>query len=136
MFSSSLAALPRLRVAAAALVLCVAGAALPLGCGTEEGEPLAVAVRYLAAAPEAYEGREVITSGVVRVFYPGEADEHYVVEDPQRHRVGLALDDTARLAELVGRSVTVTGVLHFREDRGVFLDVRQLEPQPSPTPVR
>ena len=109
---------------------------LLVGCGTDEGGPLAVAVRYLAAAPEAYEGKEIITSGVVRVFYPGGADEHYVVEDPQRHRVGLALDDTARLAEFVGRSVTVSGVVHFREDRGIFLDVRQLEPQPSPTPIR
>lgn len=114
----------------------MAGAVLALGCATEEGGPLDVDVRHLVAAPEAYEGKEVTTSGVVRVFYPGEADEHYVVEDPQRRRVSLTLDDTARLAELVGRSVTVTGVVHFREDRGIFLDVRQLEPQPSPTPVR
>jgi len=117
----------------------MAGPVLALGCGTEESGgagPPAVAVRHLVAAPEAYEGREVMTSGVVRVFYPGEADEYYVVEDPQRRRVGLALDDTARLAELVGHEVTVTGVLHFHEDRGIFLDVRQLEPQPSPTPIR
>lgn len=129
----SLSSLPRLLIAAV-LALSLAGAVLPLGCGTERGEPLEVAVHYLAAAPEAYEGKEVATSGVVRVFYPGQANEHYVVEDPQRRRVGLAVDDTARLAKLVGHEVTISGVLHFREDRGIFLDVRQLEPQPSPTP--
>ena len=84
-------------------------------------------VRQLWEWPESYDGTRVQTEGVVRVFAPGTADEHFVVEDGA-YRVGLRGESDAALTPFVGTPVAVDGVLRFEEGFGVALHVEEIAP--------
>ena len=84
-------------------------------------------VRQLWDWPGSYDGTRVRTQGVVRVFAPGTADEHFVVEAGS-YRVGLRGASDAALTPLVGTPFAVAGVLRFEEDFGVALDVEEITP--------
>ena len=90
--------------------------------------PTAATVRQLWEWPASYDGTRVQTDGVVRVFAPGAAGEHFVVEDGS-YRVGLRGAPAAALTPLVGTPVAVDGVLRFEEGFGVALQVDEIVPQ-------
>ena len=85
-------------------------------------------VRQLWLSPEIYEGKQVATSGIVRVFLAGSPKEHFVVEQVGHHRVGLQGVDRARLVSLLGAEVTVKGVLRIDEEVGIYIHVEHLTP--------
>src|SRR5579872_5169672 len=75
---------------------------------------------------EEYVGKRVRLSGTVRVFQDTGAP-YYVLEDAQQNRVLLRSDPRA-LAPLVGKGLTVTGVVGFDDTAGIYLTVQDLAP--------
>ena len=95
--------------------------ALLLGAACSSGAATEVDLRVLAEQQEAWDGRVVQVTGVLRTH---DAPEHYWVEDDAQHRVELVPDDG--LAMLVGRRVTARGRFTFREDEGRRIEVDSL----------
>jgi hypothetical protein len=85
-------------------------------------------VRQLAQSPGAYEGVRVATTGVVRVFAAGSADEYFVLEQAGQDRVGLRGAPAAALTPLVGTAVAVRGVFRFEAGFGIAIGVEQITP--------
>lgn len=94
--------------------------------------PAPVTVQQLARNPEAYNGQRVRTTGVARVFFPGAADEHFVVEQAGQDRVGLRGVSSAMLTPFVGTPVVVDGVAAFEPGFGVAIRVERIAPAASP----
>lgn len=101
-------------------ILVVAWLAL-VGCGAPGG-PQTVSLADLVAAPDDFDGQEVVVEGVVRAF-----DEpfHIWIEDPVPNRVELEPLDVA--ADLVGLTVEVRGRFTFADDRGRVIEVQDIE---------
>src|SRR5829696_5342997 len=100
----------RLRIGILILLLAVVISALVVQNIDRTADTDAVitaTVRQLWLSPETYEGKQVATSGIVRVFLVGSPKEHFVVEQVGHHRVGLQGVDRARLVSLLGAEVTV-----------------------------
>jgi len=116
-------------VASGILLLALAGCA---GGQTPESiTPAEVSPEQLWRSTEAYEGKVVRTSGVLRVFSAGTPDEHYAVEAEGQYRVGVKGVAADVLQALVNKPVQVEGVFRFREDFGIFIEVARFEPTAS-----
>jgi hypothetical protein len=98
-------------------------AALLAGCG-----PARHSLGQLAAHQEAYDGQEVTTSGTVRSFEEP-SGTYYVLEDAFDDRVELTPAD--RVADLVGKTVTVTGRFSVDPAQGRVIAVDSVEASAS-----
>lgn len=115
------------------IALVIAGAVLglyvvidrPFDDGGAES-PRDVPVANLWRSPEKYEGEAVRTSGLLRVFYAGSPQEHFVVEDDEQYRVGLRGAAADEMSPLAGQRVTVVGEFGFADDFGVYIEVVSL----------
>lgn len=111
-------------VVAGFLLILVAGLALAAwGWGQSEEQ---VTIRELWLRPEAHDGKRVAVQGTLRVFLAGTPQQHYAVEDARRHRVGVRGVAQTRLDQLIGRPVSVEGMLHITPDRGILIDVASI----------
>ncbi|WP_052668453.1 hypothetical protein [Nitriliruptor alkaliphilus] len=107
-----------MRTAALLAALCVG----VIGCGVGDDQPVEVSLAELVEDQHAYDGRTVITSGVVRSF---DDPVHYWIEDRDVHRVEVV---PAELIEQhVGAEVEVTGRYTFRDDEGRRIEIDSLE---------
>jgi hypothetical protein len=86
-----------------------------------ETGPQEVTLAELVAEQEAWDGREVVTTGTVRTF---DDPPHGWVEDEAGNRVELVPGDV--FVEVVGREVVVEGRFTFREGEGRRIDVERL----------
>lgn len=85
-----------------------------------------VSIRELWLRPEAHDGDRVAIEGTLRVFLAGTPRQHYAVEDPGRHRVGVRGVEQVRLDALVDLPVSVEGVLRVSAERGILIDVASI----------
>jgi hypothetical protein len=123
----------RMLIGLIGLIVIVAGASrLLTGSGEPEGTAM-VTVGQLWQHASQYEGKRVETEGVVRIFSPG-PDEYFVIEQAGQYRVGLRGPANSALEALVGQTVTVKGVVHFKEGFGYYIEVGQLTPRSASTP--
>lgn len=106
----------------AALALGVA--LLAPGCGDQP--PNAVSLATLVAEADGFDGRLVLTTGVVREFDETEALEpHFVIEDAAQNRVQLMPNAAAQ--PYVDAEVAVVGVFTFDEETGRRIEVDGIE---------
>lgn len=101
------------------LVACLT--VLVAGCSSTG--PIQVELAELADRQQAWHGRRVEVTGVVRTFEP---PLHYWIEDARQNRVELVPPDG--LGDLVGRPVTVRGRFTFREGEGRRIVIDRLVP--------
>lgn len=87
----------------------------------------------LARNTDDYDGREVVTHGVVMEFGADEGalERHFVLQDADVNRVQLLPDAVAE--EHVGRTVEVLGEFEFDPNRGRLLHIETIEPLGSST---
>ena len=116
----------RLRYLLYAVLALVAAAGLAQGwLASGSAGTLDVSLQLIARSPETYQGRRVVTTGVVRRFQDVGAG-YFVLEadgDPNRGRVLLEGDVPAALT---GRRAEVTGTVAFAPERGVALQVEAI----------
>ena len=93
------------------------------GCARQADRPVAVSLATLATYQEAYQGKQVRTEGVVRMFEP---PRHCGIEDDQSTRV--ALEPVARVAPLLGWEVRVVGRFRFDDRMGRVIEVKEIAP--------
>lgn len=81
----------------------------------------------LAVNADYYDGRSVVTTGVVREFGDddGPVEHHYVLQDADVNRVELV--PPALAAPHVGSAVEVLGEYSYDEDRGRTLHIDTIE---------
>lgn len=103
------------------VVLVVAALAFAAGACVPGGTPR-VTLAELVDGADRYDGREVVTEGVVRVW---DDPLHHWIEDPQDHRVEVGPDEAVE--DLVGARVRVRGEFRFDPERGRAITVEGLE---------
>jgi hypothetical protein len=96
------------------LFACIALA----GCARE---PQEVSLEQLYRQQSDYDGRDIVTSGVL---YTHATPRHYWIADEADHRVELLSKDD--LATRVGQGIRVWGRFHYAPDSGRRIDVRRL----------
>ena len=104
----------RTRACAVLLVLVLAGC-LPGGTAR-------VTLAELVDDPDRYDGREVVTEGVVQVW---EDPFHHWIEDVEDHRVEVEPDELVE--DLVGARVRVRGEFRFDPEQGRAITIDHLE---------
>jgi hypothetical protein len=110
------------RVLIVALALGV-GLLVP-GCGDQP--PNAVSLATLVAEADAFDGRLVLTAGVVREFDETDAlEHHFVIEDAAQNRVQLMPNSAVQ--PHVDAEVAVVGVFTFDEETGRRIEVDGIE---------
>ena len=118
----------RLRFLLYAVLALVAAAGLARDwLASAPGGTLDVSLPLLVRSPEAYQGRRVVTTGVVRAFQDA-GGSYLVLEaegDPNRGRVRLTGDVPPALA---GRRAEATGTVAFTPTDGVSLQVEAVRP--------
>lgn len=91
--------------------------------------PAPVAARELWRDRDAWTGRRVEVSGVLKAFSPGTADEHYAIED-DGFRVGVRGEARPAPGTLLGRRVRARGTFVFTEKTGGYLESPSMAPSP------
>lgn len=107
----------RARTIVAATVVVLAAA-----CETVSDEPVDAALVELVEDQDAFDGRVVVTEGVVRRY---DDPRHHWIEDADQHRVEIEPQEL--VADHVGDRVRVTGRFVFLEDQGRVLEADAVE---------
>ena len=89
-----------------------------LGVTACDGEPQAVTLEALRAAPNSFDGRSVIVSGTLRAY--GEP-EHFWIENAALDRVGI--EGAENLRALVGWRVEARGTFRYDRTAGRRIEV-------------
>ena len=97
-------------------------ALLAAACATGAAAPEPVTLAELVADEERYDGRVVLTEGIVRTH---DAPRHFWIEDDDLHRVELVPQE--EVADLVGQDVRVVGRFSFADDRGRVIELDELD---------
>lgn len=107
-----------------ALVTAIACHGVARRSGTGASQPAPVAIEQLWRAPTAYEGHLVTASGTLLVFEQGTPSQYFVLESPAQFRVGIKGADQARLPNLVGSAIEISGPFRFSPAFGGYIDAR------------
>ena len=85
-----------------------------------------VTLARLAADEGTYDGRAVMTQGIVRQFEDADGDGkvYYLIEDGRPNRVELAPASAA--GAYVGQEVDVIGTFHFDDQRGRSITIQRV----------
>lgn len=103
-------------------LLLLATALLLAACGQEQA-PTPLPLMNLHAQAALFDGRLVVTSGVVRRH---DEPEHYWIEDAELRRV--ALEPMEQALPHLGKQVRVTGTFRHSTESGRRILIQQIEP--------
>lgn len=90
------------------------------GCGGSDAE---VSLANLADYQQGYDGRDVVTEGVVRTF---DDPRHYWIEDDDLNRV--AIEPESSVEDRVGERVRVQGRFTASGDAGRLIEAEAVSP--------
>ncbi len=90
------------------------------GCGASDAE---VSLANLADYQQGYDGRDVVTEGVVRTF---DDPRHYWIEDDDLNRVAIEPDRS--VADHVGERVRVQGRFSASPEAGRLIEAQAVSP--------
>ena len=91
-----------------------------VACGGSDSE---VSLANLADYQQGYDGRDVVTEGVVRTF---DDPRHYWIEDEDLNRVAIEPDSS--VADRVGERVRVQGRFTASPDAGRLIQAEAVSP--------
>lgn len=90
------------------------------GCGGSDSQ---VSLATLADYQEGYDGRDVVTEGIVRTF---DDPRHYWIEDEDLNRV--AIEPESSVADRVGERVRVQGRFTASREAGRLIEAEAVSP--------